>query len=119
MLFSLGWWVKLLLSAAVIATVAEVAKQQVWLAAAIKALPLVSLLSLWWLYHDGGDVQQVALMSEATLWLVLPTLPFFYIFPSLLRQGWGFYPALLLALVVMLGMSALWWRLLAQWGVRI
>ncbi len=119
MVFSAAWWIKLLFSAALIATVAEIAKQQVWVAAALKALPLVSLLSLWWLYRDTGNVQQVAAMSEATLWLVLPTLPFFYAFPWLLRHGWGFYAALSVALTVMFGVYALWWWVLARWGIRV
>lgn len=47
--------IKLVLAAAVIATVSEVANVNAGFGALIKSLPLVSVLAMIWLYRDTRD----------------------------------------------------------------
>lgn len=86
--------VKFLLSAAIVVTVSEVAKRSVIAGGLLASLPLVSVLSLIWLYQDTGDVGRVAALSTDIFWLVIPSLVMFVVLPYLLNRGLSFYPAL-------------------------
>lgn len=111
--------IKLLLSAAIIVAVTEVAKFNTTLGALIKSLPLVSLISLIWIYVETQDAQKISALSSSTFWLVLPTLPMFLVLPALLKQGLGFYSALGLSVLVMLGCYGLTVFLLKGVGVEL
>jgi hypothetical protein len=91
---------KFFLSAAVIVIVSEVARRSSLLGAFIASLPLTSLLAIVWLYLDTRSVEKVATLSNSILWLVLPSLLFFVVFPWLLRNGMAFWWALLLSCCV-------------------
>ncbi len=111
--------VKALLSGIIIAIVSEVAKRSPGLGALIASLPLVSILAMIWLWRDTSDSTRIASHSEATFWLVLPTLPMFLVLPWLLRQGVNFWVALSLscALTATLYLLSLW--LLPKLGINI
>jgi hypothetical protein len=110
---------KLLLSAAIIVVVSEVAKVNVGLGALIKSLPLVSILAMIWLYVDTRDTDTIAVLSVSTFWLVLPTLPMFLVLPALLRHGWGFYASLATSIAVMLVCYVVAVPLLGRFGISI
>ena len=111
--------IKAALSGVIIAIVSEVAQRRPGLGALIVSLPLVSILSIIWLWRDTGDVARIAAHAEATFWLVLPTLPMFLVFPALLRSEIGFWPALLAScvLTIVLYLLAVW--LLPKAGISI
>lgn len=110
---------KLILSAAIIVIVSEVAKTSAGLGALIKSLPLVSILAMIWLYVDTQDTAKIAELSVATFWLVLPTLPMFLVLPALLKAGLGFYLSLALSMIVMVACYAVAVPLLARFGITI
>ena len=83
--------VRILLTAAVVVGVSEIAKRNTLWGAALASLPLTSLLAFIWLYLDTGDTQRVADLSQGIFWLVLPSLSLFVLLPFLLRLGWGFW----------------------------
>ncbi len=87
--------VKFLLTAAVIVLASEIAKRSDRWGALVVAMPLVTLLTLVWLYVEKQPEQKIANHAVYTFWYVLPTLPLFPVFPWFLRQ-WGFIVALLL-----------------------
>jgi hypothetical protein len=111
--------IKAALSGVIIAIVSEVAQRRPGLGALIVSLPLISVLSIMWLWRDTGDVVRIAAHAEATFWLVLPTLPMFLVFPTLLRAGIGFWIALGASclLTVVLYLFTIW--LLPKFGVSI
>ena len=111
--------IKLFLSAGIIVAVSEIAKSNAGLAALVNSLPLVSLLSMLWLYVETHDTSRIAALSSGTFWLVLPTLPMFVVLPALLKAGWTFYPALATAVAVMLVCYLTAIPLLARFGVTI
>ena len=65
------------------------------LSALIVSIPLVSVLTMIWLWRDTGDVARLADHAQSTFWLVLPTLPGFLLVAALLRGGLPFWGALL------------------------
>lgn len=111
--------VKAALSGVIIMIVSEVAQRRPALGALIVSLPLVSILSILWLWRDTGDTERIAAHAEATFWLVLPTLPMFLVFPALLRNGTGFWNALAvsIAMTVVLYVATAW--LLRKFGIAI
>ena len=111
--------VKLLVSAAVIVLASELAKRSGWLGALLVALPLTSLLAMFWLYHDTGDARQVALLARSIFWLVLPTLALFLAFPWAVDRGWGFWRALGLGVGASLASYAVLLLALRSFGLRL
>ena len=92
---------KTLITAVVVAGISELARRYSLLAAALASLPLTSILAFIWVYYDTKDVQKVTELSYSILWLVIPSLLFFIMFPLLVKVGFRFTPALLLSCVIM------------------
>jgi hypothetical protein len=86
--------VKVLLSAFIIVLVTRIQLVSDRLSALLIALPLTSLLAMIWMHGGGQSPQRIANHAESTFWFVLPTLPMFLILPWMLRNGWGFWAAL-------------------------
>lgn len=82
-------------SGAVVVIASEVAKKTVVFGALITSIPIISVLSLTWLYEDTKDTAQVADFAESILWLILPSTLLFILLPYLLRQGWSFENSML------------------------
>jgi hypothetical protein len=91
------FFIKVLLSAFLIAAIAEVAKRSNLVAALIASLPITSILAFVWLYVDTGEPLQVADLSRQIVWLVIPSLAFFWVLPWLLEYALNFWLALGLA----------------------
>lgn len=87
--------VKLVVSAAIIVFVTKIQLVNDRLSALLIALPFTSLLAICWMKADKQTPERIANHSEGTFWFVLPTLPMFLILPWMLRNGWGFWTALL------------------------
>jgi len=90
--------IKVIISALLIGGISEIARRNSSIAALLAALPLISLLSMIWIYHDTHDVGRIAEFSWSIFWYVLPSLILFVLLPVLLTRGhWPFYPALFAA----------------------
>ncbi len=95
---SMNWLdlvVRGIFSGAVVVIASEVAKKTVVFGALITSIPIISVLSLTWLYEDTKDTAQVADFAESILWLILPSTLLFILLPYLLRQGWSFENSML------------------------
>ena len=57
---------KALISGALIAITSEIAKRSPAFGALIVSLPLTSLLAFIWLWHDTGDKETIASLSQST-----------------------------------------------------
>ena len=92
---------KYLMTAAVVVAVSEFAKRSDKLGGLIAALPLVTVLTLIWLHVEQQPIAKIANHARYTFWYVLPTLPMFLVFPSLLPR-FGFWPTLGACVVITL-----------------
>ena len=90
----LEWAGKGLLSGAIVVAASEIAKKSSIFGALIVSLPIISILSLTWLYTDTKDTIKVANFAEGILWLVIPSLVLFIMLPYLLRRNWSFEAAM-------------------------
>lgn len=87
-------FIKAALSGIIVSIISETARRSPAFGALIASLPVVSILAMIWLWRDTHDAERIAAHSEATFWLVLPSLPMFLVLPAMLRGGVGFYIAL-------------------------
>lgn len=90
---------KYCITAALVVLISEVAKRSDRLGGLLAALPLVTVLSLVWLYLENQGQEKIANHARYTFWYVLPTLPMFLLFPGLLAR-FGFWLALGLSCVL-------------------
>ena len=77
---------KYLLTAGMVVFISEVAKRSDRLGGFIAALPLMTLLTLVWLYVENQPEEKIANHAYYTFWYVIPTLPMFLLFPYLLPK---------------------------------
>jgi hypothetical protein len=105
---------KALLSGALIVAIAEIGRRLPTVAALIASLPLVSVLGMILLWWGRPDAENMARHTEATFWYVLPSLPMFLVMPLMLRQGVGFW----IALVVGCALTVLLYTLMTTFGRR-
>lgn len=99
---------KALLSGAIIAIASEAARRSSLLGAILISLPLTSILAAIWLYRDTRDTSEVAELSWAILWVIVPSLVFFVVMPLALRSGISFWASMLLACAATGAGYALW-----------
>ena len=107
---SMAWIItKYLLTAGMVVFISEVAKRSNRLGSFIAALPLMTLLTLVWLYVENQPDEKIANHAYYTFWYVIPTLPMFLLFPYLLpRLGfWVTMGACVVATAICFGLFAL------------
>jgi len=119
-------FIKLALSAGLIYVVNEVviARSKPLLGSLIASLPLVSLITFVWIYYGmkatpEARVEKLAAHSVGVFWFVLPSLPMFLLFGSLLKKGIAFWPSLLLCSAVTMGLYYLMTLLLKRFGMEM
>ena len=115
----MSWIVaKYALTAALVVLVSEIAKRSDKLGGFVAALPLVTLLTLVWLYVERQSPEKIANHAWYTFWYVLPTLPMFLVFPALLPRL-GFWPTLLACVVITLVSFAAFAALVRRFGIDL
>jgi hypothetical protein len=109
---------KYLLTAGMVVFISEVAKRSDKLGGFIAALPLMTLLTLVWLYIENQSEEKIANHAYYTFWYVIPTLPMFLLFPYLLPKlgFWITMGACVAATVICFGLFAL---LMKGFGVNL
>ena len=90
---------KYLISAGVVVVISEVAKRSGKLGGLMAALPLITLLSMVWMYLEQAPEAAIADQASFTFWYVIPNLPMFLVFPFLLTR-FGFWSAMGLSVVL-------------------
>ena len=110
---------KLFLSALIIVVVTKIQLVNDRLSALLIALPVTSLVAMIWMHFAGQSSQRLANHAEGTFWFVLPTLPMFLIIPWMLRNGWGFWAALVANCVITVALFWLTVILLRRFGIDL
>ena len=104
---------KLAISAGMVYAVSEIVirHSRPWLGALVASLPLLSVLTFFWIYYGIADPadrnEKLAQHSTGVFWWVLPSLPMFLIFHFLLRRGLPFWPNLIICCLITMGLYAL------------
>ena len=109
---------KYAVTAAVVVLISELAKRSDKFGGFVAALPLVTLLTLVWLYIEGQPQAKIANHALYTFWYVIPTLPMFLAFPVLL-QRLGFWWALAAGVVITVGCFGVFVLILRRFGMDL
>ena len=110
--------VKYLVTAGVVVLVSELAKRSDKLGGLVAALPLVTVLTLIWLYVEQQPVSKIANHAWYTFWYVIPTLPMFLAFPVLLPRI-GFWPTLLTCIIITMVCFGLFAVVVRRFGIEL
>jgi uncharacterized membrane protein (GlpM family) len=110
--------VKYLVTAGVVVLVSELAKRSDKLGGLVAALPLVTVLTLIWLYVEQQPMSKIANHAWYTFWYVIPTLPMFLAFPLLLPRI-GFWPTLLACVVITMVCFGLFALAVRRFGIEL
>ena len=101
--------IKAILSGLLVAAISTIAKRYPGWGGLVASLPLVSVLSMVWLYGETRNAESVARLSIGAFWFFLPSIPMFLIIPKMLRSGYSFpvtmAAALALTILLYAGMS--------------
>jgi uncharacterized membrane protein (GlpM family) len=115
----MSWIVtKYLITAALVVLISEVAKRSDKLGGLIAALPLVTLLTLIWLYLEQQGSEKIANHAWYTFWYVVPTLPMFLLFPMLLNR-FGFWMALVMSALVTVISFVVFALVIKRFGIQL
>lgn len=93
----MDWFVlvKYAVTAGVIVLVSEIAKRSDKIGAFIAAMPLVTTLTMVWLFIElqpgAQRTNKISNHAWYTFWYVLPTMPMFLLMPWMLKRGANFF----------------------------
>ena len=81
-----------------IVIITEIAKVSGKLGGIITAMPLTTLIVVFWLYYEKVPNSEIGEYVQNTLYFILPTLPLFIIFPLLINK-YGFIVSITISIV--------------------
>ena len=116
---SIHFFIKLLLSAFIIALSSEIAKRSSVVAALLISLPLTSIIAITWTYYENRSTEKVITLSNSIFWMVLPSLLFFILLPLLIKGGLKFEYALVLSIIGTAIVYAVYTAILKTFGIFI
>ena len=90
---------KIIVTAALIVLISEIAKVNDKLGGLIAAMPIITLLVVLWMYYDGNSDEKISSHISYTLFYIVPTIPMFLIFPFVISK-FGFYIAFLISILI-------------------
>ena len=94
------YFIKVFISSAIIVLVSEIAKRDNLLGGLIASIPIVSVLSMIWLYIDTNDIDKVKALANGILWMIFPSMSFFIVLPILINFGIKFYLSLTISILI-------------------
>jgi len=109
---------KLLFTALIIVIISEIAKHYDRLAALVASLPLVTLITLFWLYYENQPEEKIANHAYYTFWYVIPTLPMFVFFPWAIKV-FGFWITFILSIFLTIIIFFLYATILKKFGINL
>lgn len=110
--------IKYLVTAGVVVLVSEFAKRSDKLGGLIGALPIVTILTMVWLYIEQQPDSKIANHAYYTFWYVLPTLPMLIGFPFVLSKL-GFWLALVVSILLTAVLFVVVVLVMKQFGVEL
>jgi len=112
-------FLKLIISSGIITIVSEVSKKSSLIGGIVASIPLISILSLIWLYVDSRDIEKIKNLSTSIFWMVIPSLVLFLSIPILINIGFNFWFSLIIAIILTFAFYLLTIFILSQYGIKL
>lgn len=109
---------KYVITAGLVVLISEAAKRSDKLGGLIAALPLVTVLTLIWLFMENQSTEKIANHAWYTFWYVVPTLPMFLAFPWLIKR-FSFWSTMGISIIVTLVTFYIFAKLIKSWGIEL
>ena len=90
---------KILITAFLIVIISEIAKTNDRMGGLVAALPITTIMILFWLYYEKTPTEKISNHMSFTLLYVLPTLPMFLTFPYFINK-FGFYISIIISIIM-------------------
>ncbi len=91
---------KILISALIIFVASEIGKRDTLLSAIIVSLPMISLITISWLYFETRDVDKIINFAYGVFAMIMPSLSFFITLPYFLKKI-NFIPSMFISISIM------------------
>ncbi|MFL3057965.1 MAG: DUF3147 family protein [Candidatus Neomarinimicrobiota bacterium] len=91
---------KILISALIIFVASEIGKRDSLLGAIIVSLPMISLITISWIYFETKDVDRIIAFSHGVFAMIMPSLSFFITLPYFLKKI-NFIPSMFISISIM------------------
>ena len=111
--------IKIMVSSGIIVIVSEIAKKNSFFAGLIASIPLVSILSMLWLYFETEDIEKIKNLSNSIFWMVIPSLTLFLSLPVLINIGFNFYLSLIISIILTVGCYSVTLLILSHYGIKL
>ena len=107
---------KVLFTSVIIVLITEIAKRSDKFGGLVAALPLTTILIIFWMYFDGFSNEKISKHMLYTAFFVIPTLPMFFIFPLLIIK-FNFIGAVVIGMALTITLLITTDRLLRYFGI--
>ena len=88
---------KIIIALVVIIGATELSKKNTTLAAILLAMPIIFFVSFTLIWEESKNKSIVGALIQETTMYILPVIPFLFLFSYLLKSGFNYYLALLIA----------------------
>ena len=110
---------KIILSALLITGISEAARHHTFFAALIASVPMISVISLIWIYLQHTNAEKISQLSTDIAWLTLPSLVLFIALPTLLHYRIHFFLSLIIAILLTICAYGMMIMLLKHFGIHL
>ena len=112
-------FLKLIISSGIITIVSEISKKSSFIGGLVASIPLISVLSMIWLYIDSKDIEKIKNLSTSIFWMVIPSLVLFLSIPILINIGFNFWLSLIIAIILTISFYLLTILILSHCGIKL
>ncbi|WP_321406161.1 DUF3147 family protein [Tolumonas auensis] len=109
---------KYLITAGMVVLTSELAKKSDRIGALVASLPLVTILTLIWLFVEGQSDTKISNHAYYTFWYVIPTLPMFILFPYFMSR-FGFAMTLVISVLLTIVVFVLFAAIVKHFGINL
>ena len=109
---------KYLITAGMVVLISELAKKSDRIGALVASLPLVTVLTLIWLFVEGQSDTKISNHAYYTFWYVIPTLPMFILFPYFMSR-FGFVMSLVISILLTIVVFVLFAAIVKHFGINL
>ena len=98
----MAYFIKIIIATLVIVLVTELSKKDTKLAALLLALPIISFTAYTMIWFESKDVDRIAKLAYENFIYVLPVMPVLTLLSWLLKNGYGYFTAMIMVITIMI-----------------
>ena len=110
---------KIIISSIIIVLVSEISKKNSVFGAILASVPIITVLSMIWLYIDTEDINKIKNYSFNIFWMGIPSLVLFISLPLLFNIGLNFWSSLAIAIFFTIIFYILTILILSNYGINL